>query len=111
MLTKVEGIILKETPYSNTSKIISLYTKEYGLINVLCKGAKRINSNLRATTIKYTYGYFYILYKEDKLSTLTDVDIINNLTNIKNDITNISYLSYMSELTMQILKQTNDNLY
>lgn len=111
MLTKVEGIILKETPYSNTSKIISLYTREYGLISVLCKGAKRLNSPLRANTIKYTYGYFHIMYKEDKLSTLTDVDIINNLTNIKTDIVNVSYLGYMSELTMQVLKQTSDDLF
>lgn len=108
MITKVEGIILKESPYSNTSKIINLYTKEYGLISVLCKGAKSLKNKLRPFTVKFTYGYFYIIYKKDKLSTLVDVDIINNLTNIKSDITAISYLSYMAELTMQVIKQSSE---
>ena len=107
MLTKVEGIILKESPYSNTSKIVNLYTKEYGLIHLLCKGAKTIKSKLRPYTVKFTYGYFDIIYKPDKLSTLVDGDIINNLTNIKSDITSISYLSYMAELTTQVIKQSN----
>ena len=74
MITKVEGIIVSETPYGDTSKIINLYTKEYGIIGVMCKGAKSMKSRLRALTMKFTYGSFYIYYKEDKLSILKDVD-------------------------------------
>lgn len=107
MITKVEGIIVSETPYGETSKIINIFTKEYGIIGVMCKGVKSMKSRLRALTMKFTYGSFYIYKKEDKLSILKDVDILKEFKTIKNDILLISYLNYVTELTIQVYKQSN----
>ena len=76
MLREVEGIIIKETPYGETSKIINVYTKE-GVIGVMCKGARSLKSPFRATTLKFTYGVFNIFYKENKLSQLISVDVVD----------------------------------
>lgn len=110
MITKVEGIIVNETPFGDTSKIIQIFTKEYGMIGVMCKGVKSIKSRLRALTIKFTYGSFYIYYKEDKLSILKDVDVLNDFKTIKNDILLISYLNYLTELTIQVYKQSENSI-
>ena len=109
MIIEVEGFILNEINYGETSKIIYVITKDHGLISIMCKGAKSIKSKNRATTLKYTYALFNIYYKENKLSTLKSADIINPLKNIKSDITLISYITYLSELTYQVIKQSNDN--
>ena len=108
MIQKVEGIIISETPYGETSKIINVLTKEYGVIGIIAKGVKSLKSPLRTKTLKFTYGFFHIYYKQDKLSTLTDVDIIDNLRNIKEDMELISYLTYITDLTYQVTKQNND---
>ena len=108
MLTEVEGIILNVTPYGETSKIINVFTKDYGILGIMCKGAMSVKSKLRSLTDKLTYGVFNIYYKKDKLSTLVSVDIINPFKNIKNDILLISYASYLCELVNQILKQSNN---
>ncbi len=108
MLKCVEGFIINETAYGETSKIINVFTKEYGLLGIIAKGAKSMKSTLRSSTIKFTYGFFQIYYKENKLSTLVSVDIINPLKNIKNDLILISYLTYITDLTNQILKETNN---
>lgn len=110
MLTNVEGFILSVTPFGETSKIINIYTKEYGIVGVMCKGAMGIKSKLRSVTQKFTFGKFNIYYKKDKLSTLVSVDIINPLKKIKEDILLISYVSYLSDLVHQVLKQTNDKV-
>lgn len=110
MITKVEGIIISETPFKDTSKIIQVFTREYGIIGIMCKGVKSMKSRLRALTIKFTYGYFYIYKKEDKLSLLKDVDIINDLKVLKNDIVLISYLNYITELTNQVYKQAHEKI-
>ena len=110
MLKEIEGIIIREIPYGETSKIIHVYTNE-GVISIMCKGAKSLKSPFRATTLKFTYGRFNIYYKENKLSTLSSVDVINPLSKIKNDITLLSYVNYITELTTQVLKQTTDNIY
>lgn len=109
MITKIEGMIVHETPYGETSKIIQVLTKEYGIIGIMCKGVVSMKSRLRALTIKFTYGSFYIYYKEDKLSILKDVDVIDDLKKIKNDIVFISYLNYLTELTTQVYKQSNSS--
>lgn len=108
MLTDIEGIIVKETPYGDTSKIINILT-DNGIVGVLCKGAMGIKSKLRVGTMKLTYAHFQIYYKKDKLSILSSVDIINPFKNIKNDILLISYASYLLDLAYQVYKQTNDN--
>ena len=107
MLIEVEGFILNEKPYGETSKIINVLTKEKGLIGIMCKGAKQMKSHLRSSTQAFTYGIFNMYYKDGKLSTLVSVDVINPLKNIRSDLMKISYITYLSELTNQVLKQCN----
>lgn len=109
MLKEVEGFIFKETPYGESSKIINVFTKEYGLIGIMCKGAKSLKNKNRALTLLYTYGKFNIYYKENKLSTLASADCLNPLRNINSDIILKSYLAYLVDLTSQILKQASDS--
>lgn len=109
MLESVEGIVITETPYGDTSKIINVMTKEYGIIGIICKGAMSIKSQLRSVTMKLCYGDFHIYYKKGKLSTLVSVDIKNSFKNIRSDILLISYASYLTDLVHQVLKQTVDS--
>jgi len=103
-MIEVEGIVLNTTDYGETSRIINVLTKD-GIIGMMAKGAKTLKSPLRSTTDKLTYGTFYIYYKPDKLSTLTNVDVINPFKNIKKDIEKISYAAFILELAGQVMKQ------
>lgn len=107
MNKEVEGIIIREKDYGDTSKIIDIFTKEYGIIGVIAKGSKSMKSKLRSVTTKFTYGIFNIYYKEGKLSTLKEVDIINNFNNIRKDINLIVYSTYLLDLSEQVYKQNN----
>ncbi len=111
MIEKVEGIVLNEKAYGETSKIINVITKQYGIIGIIAKGARTLKSEFRTTTAKLSYGYFNIIYKEGKLSTLMNVDIINPFKNIIKDIQKISYASFILELTEQVIKQTHKNIF
>lgn len=107
IIKEVEGFILSEVPYGDTSKIINIFTSD-GIIGCIAKGAKSLKSNLRINTIKFTYGKFLIDIKNNKLSNLREASSINELINIKSDLLLISYLSYIVELTNQVVKQTDD---
>ena len=108
MIAKYEGIILTDTPYGENSKIVNIYTREKGLIGVMCNNVKSMKNPLRTKTLKFTYGVFHINYNEKKLSKLVDVDILDNLKDIRTDIEKISYLNYISDLTYQVIKQNNE---
>ena len=107
-LEEVTGIIASETNYGETSKILNVITKEKGLISMMAKGCKNLKSPLRSVSSKLTYGTFIIYYKENKISTLKEVSILDNFKNLKKDITSISYAAYMLELSEGVIKQNNN---
>lgn len=110
MITKVEGFILSTVNYGESSLVIHLFTKEYGIIGLMAKGAKSMKNRLHALTLKFTYGFFYIYYKEGKLSILKEVDLIHPFPKIHNDIMLISYMTYLSDLTKQVYQESNEPL-
>lgn len=111
-MIEVEGIVISEKAYGETSKIINVFTKEYGIIGLMAKGARTMKSPLRSVTEKLTYGKFFIHYKKDKLSLLTEVNILNNFKVIKKDIDKISYASFLLELSEQVYRQNqNTDIY
>ena len=109
-IKKLEGIVLSETNYSESSKILNVLTKELGIIGIISRGCRKIKSQLRSVSCKMTWGLFNIYYKENGLSTLISVDVLDNLNNTKKDIIKISYASFLLELTEQVYKQNNDSL-
>ena len=108
MIVDVEGIIINTKNYGDTSKILDIFTKEYGVIGVIAKGCKSLKSNLRSVTDKLTYATFTLYYKKDKLSILSEASVINNFSNVKKDIEKISYASFLIDLTNQVYKQCED---
>ena len=108
-IIEVEGIVVSNTPYKESSKIINIFTSEYGIIGCISKGCKNLKSKLRLPSEKFAYGTFHLYYKEDGLSTLIDGDIKNYFFNIKSDIVKISYLSYLVELAVHTYKESENN--
>ncbi|MBR1749133.1 MAG: DNA repair protein RecO [Bacilli bacterium] len=108
VVVKLEGIIVRTTNYGETSLILDLFTKELGIIGIMAKGVKSLKSKLRAYTMKFTYGFFYVYYKEGKLSILKEVDLINPFKRIHEDLTLISYLNYITELSIQTWKESEN---
>ena len=44
MQTKTRGIVLSETSYSETSKILNVLTEDYGMIGIISKGCNSPNT-------------------------------------------------------------------
>lgn len=107
-IEEVEGIVLSETNYSESSKILNVFTKEHGLIGIMSKGCRNMKSKLRGVSRKLIYGTFHIYYKENGLSTLIGVDIKNSYSKILTDLEKISYASFVLELTNQVVKENDD---
>lgn len=114
MLKTIEGVVVSTTSFSENSKIINILTKE-GVVSVISKGSKKLNSPLRIISNKLTYGEYTIYYNRDKLSTLKEGSVINEFKNIHSDLSLISYFTYITELSNQVMKENNHeeiyNLY
>lgn len=104
----VEGIVLSDVNYSESSKILNVLTKEYGLLGILSKGCRNMKSKLRGVSRKLIYGKFHIYYKGEGLSTLIGVDVIESYSTILGHLECISFATYLLELSSQVVKQNQD---
>lgn len=104
----VEGIVLSETNYSESSKILNVFTREHGLIGIMSKGCRNMKSKLRGVSRKLLYGKFHIYYKKDGLSTLTAVDVLDSFSKLLTDLEKVSYASFLLELVNQVVRENDD---
>ena len=108
-IVDVKGLVLNETNYSDSSKILNVLTSEYGLIGIISKGCRNLKSKLRGSSRKLVYGTFHFYYKEDGLSTLISIDVISDYPKTIMDLERVVYASYLLDLTRQVVKQSKDS--
>jgi DNA repair protein RecO (recombination protein O) len=77
--SKTLGIILKSTNWSDSSKILHVFTEKFGKISLVAKGAKNPKSSFRGVTEVFQYSEFVFNKKENShIFTLKDVSLIEN---------------------------------
>lgn len=108
MLQKCEGIVIRIIDYGETNKIITLYTREWGKIGVMARGAKKPNSEFGAITQYFTHGYF-VIYRGRGLGTLQQGELITAYRPIREDIYLTAYASYLIELTDKSTEEQKPN--
>lgn len=64
MLVKTDGIILRQIPFSDTSIIVKVFTRDFGLISFLVKGAKS-KKNPKANILKPINQISFSFYQKD----------------------------------------------
>jgi len=111
MKKNVEGIVINETNYGETSKILNILTND-GYISVMSKGSRTMKSKLRGISMKLIYAEFTINYKEKGMSILVEGNLINSLKNIMTDFQKMTYANKSINLVKNVLKENNElNLF
>jgi DNA repair protein RecO (recombination protein O) len=108
MLQKCEGIVIRSTDYGETNKIVTLYTREWGKIGVMARGAKKPNSRLSSITQLFTHGYF-LVQRGTGLGNVQQGETITSLRSIGEDIFLTAYASYIVELTDKCTEEKKPN--
>ncbi len=94
---RTAGIVLKCTDYSETSKIVTIYTRDYGKVRILAKGAKRKKSEFLG--ILEPLSLLEIVYIESRksLHILKEAYLIDSNLEIRERLSRIaSGLSFLS---------------
>ncbi|WP_374721687.1 DNA repair protein RecO [Peribacillus tepidiphilus] len=97
MLQKCEGIVIRRTDYGENNKIVTLYTREWGKVGVMARGANKPNSRLSAVTQLFYYGY-YLVQPSTGLGGLQQGETISSFRHIREDLIATAYASYIVEL-------------
>jgi DNA repair protein RecO (recombination protein O) len=102
MLVKTDSIVLNSRKYGETSKIVALFTKEYGRVTVLAKGARKSKSKFGGglEPMSINQAMFYMKPNRD-LYLLSKVEISSANGTIYDSIESMSCGLMILESVMQ----------
>ena len=101
MLTEVTGLVLRSVNLGEADRLITLYTKEQGIVSTMVKGARSFKNKNMATTQQFTYGSFILHYKGDK-SWVSESSVIESFFGLRDDIAALSLAGYVVEVLSDV---------
>jgi DNA repair protein RecO (recombination protein O) len=112
-LIHADAIILQTFAYSETSKILRLYTRTHGLISAIARGALRPKSRYGGVLEQFTEGVATLYVKEGReLQNLSGFELVRSHQALGRDLIRFGGASVMAELILRtIMEQADADLY
>jgi len=100
---RTQGIILGKIDRGESDRLFTIYTKDYGIVNLLARGERKIKSKLRSgLELFYLSEIEFVQGKAQK--TLTDAILINKFKVLRKDIEKLKVAYQISSLVDKLLK-------
>lgn len=101
-LATTRALVLQSFPYSETSKVLRLYTLEHGLRSVMAKGALRPKSRYGGVLEPFTEGTATFYLKEGRdLHTLSGFDLVRSRQALGRSLVGFAGASLLAEVVMR----------
>lgn len=98
-----EGFIFKKEDIGEADRIYSIYTRDFGKIEILGKGIRKISAKLRSAMELFSFSKVEFI-KGKKGKRLTDAFLIERFSNIRNDLKRLKIAFKISKLLDSLIK-------
>jgi DNA repair protein RecO (recombination protein O) len=96
---KATALVLRTTDWSETSRIATLWTREFGRVRVLAKGGRRLKSNFDSALDLLTVCSIVLLRKfSGGLDLLTEAQVVKRFPHLRTDLPALYAGYYIAEL-------------
>jgi len=101
MSEKAEGVILRVTDFSETSRIVVVFTKELGKLSALAKGGRRLKGPFEsALDLLATCQIVFLRKSSSGLDLLTEARLLERFRPQERDLTGLYAGYYVAELLL-----------
>lgn len=105
-IVEAEGIITREIKYGDSSRILTVITRELGKISVLAGGVRSNKSGLLATTQLFSHVSFQLFKgREKSLYKINSGDILTSFAPIRESLERMAYASYFCDIANDIIQE------
>src|SRR5437764_9986839 len=96
---KATALVLRTVDWSETSRIATLWTREFGRVRVLAKGGRRLHSNFESALDLLTVCSIVLLRKSTGgLDLLTEARVVERFGQLRVDLPALYAAYYVAEL-------------
>lgn len=96
MRHKIKGIVLREIPKGETSKLLTVLTSNLGVITVNAKGVRKLSSPYLKCAQQFAFSDM-LLYEKNGFFTLTEAALVADFYSLREDIKDYSLACYLCE--------------
>ncbi|MBR2901384.1 MAG: DNA repair protein RecO [Clostridia bacterium] len=97
MRHKIKGIVIRETPKGETSKLLTVVTSSLGVITVNAKGVRKLSSPYLKSAQLFAFSDM-LLYEKNGFFTLSEASLIADFYPIREDIKKYSLACYLADV-------------
>lgn len=105
MYLKTEGLVLRQVNYQDNDQILTLLTKEYGLMSVKARGVRRNSSRLKGACQLLTYAEF-VIFENKGFHTVNEATPLQMFSELRGNIEHLALASYFAQAA-ELLSQEN----
>ena len=99
MAEKAQALVVRATDWSESSRIVTLWTREFGKVRVLAKGGRRLKSNFESALDLLTSCSIVLLRKSSgSLDLLTEAQVVRRVSALRTDLPALYAGYYIAEL-------------
>lgn len=96
---KATALVLRTTDWSETSRIATLWTREFGRVRVLAKGGRRLRSNFEsALDLLNVCGIVFLRKSSGSLDLLTEAQVARRFPRLRTSLEALYSAYYIAEL-------------
>src|SRR5436309_2774306 len=109
-IVTTDAIVLKSMKYRETSKIVAFYTRKFGKISAIVKGARRSKSKYGSSLEPMSYVSVVIYKKEGReLQTVSQCDVMKPFRHLADDLDKIAVGLSVIELVSIVAHEEEEN--
>lgn len=105
---KTEGIVIKRRNFNEADRIITVFSKRNGKINIKASGVRKITSR-RSSHIELLNYSIFSLHQNKNMPILTEVESLNNFSPLKKDLKKIAASYHICELIDGLCAENQEN--
>lgn len=107
MHLKTDGLVIKETATGENDRLVTVLTREYGLIRAFVRGAKKLKSSFQCSTQLLSYSRFSF-YKSRNAYIIDESQPIEIFFKLRENIERLALAQYFCELALEVTPESDN---
>lgn len=110
-IVDAEGIVTKETKYGDTSRILTVITKELGKISVLASNVRKGKSGLLSATSLFSHSKLTLFKNSSSaLYKLNEGELVTSFSALRESLEKMAFASYFCDIANFVVQEASPDI-
>lgn len=105
-----EVIVLKRRNFSDSDRIITFFSRDFGKVTYIAKGVRLPKSRKRGHLEPFTHAKISTAGRDpQKMNVITEAQVLENFAGVKNDLIRSSFAYFIVECVLRLTQDHEEN--